>query len=229
MPLLPETLALIEADEAYGAQLAAVLRAQGCEVTLFADSDDFLVSEAPYGFGFYVVNLQQSGVDGAGLIRLLRRRTQVGIVAVSAPEFDGALRAALLAGADMHLTCPVDSDDLMLAVAAVYRRTSAPRTIPTWTLDLGKQRLLTPAGHAIALSEADVTVLRAFEGQASTIVSRAELCTRFGRSADTENENWLHATIYRLRRRIERATVEPLPLQAQPRLGYVFRGRLEVC
>jgi hypothetical protein len=32
--------------------------------------------------------------------------------------------------------------------------------------------------------------------------------------------------VYRLRRRIERATPLPVPLQTQARVGYVFRGEL---
>lgn len=41
-----------------------------------------------------------------------------------------------------------------------------------------------------------------------------------------EPDNALSATIYRLRRRIERATDCVVPLQSLSRVGYVFKGPL---
>ena len=41
-----------------------------------------------------------------------------------------------------------------------------------------------------------------------------------------EADNLLHAAIYRLRRRVERATPASVPLQSEPRVGYVFKGTL---
>jgi DNA-binding response OmpR family regulator len=49
---------------------------------------------------------------------------------------------------------------------------------------------------------------------------------RLGRSETDEPDNLLHATIYRLRRRIERATPTLVPLQSQSRVGYVFKATL---
>ena len=45
-------------------------------------------------------------------------------------------------------------------------------------------------------------------------------------AAAAEADNLLHAAIYRLRRRIERATRATVPLQSEPKVGYSFRGRL---
>ena len=61
-----------------------------------------------------------------------------------------------------------------------------------------------------------------------SLISRGEfgVSFEFGRPVTEEPDNTLSAIIYRLRRRIERATASPVPLQALSRVGYVFRGPL---
>ena len=81
--MLPVTLALVDDDTEYCEFLAQHLRAQGVEVQAYSDSSDLLADMAPYRFDFYVLDLMLPGVDGAELIRILRKRTQAGVLIVS--------------------------------------------------------------------------------------------------------------------------------------------------
>jgi hypothetical protein len=47
------------------------------------------------------------------------------------------------------------------------------------------------------------------------------------RGADPDGSDGLHPTIYRLRRRIERATPALVPLQSRSRVGHVLRAPLK--
>ena len=58
-------------------------------------------------------------------------------------------------------------------------------------------------------------------------VARESLRQRLGRPAEAEGSDGLNATIYRLRRRIERATPIVVPLQSRSRVGYVFKALLK--
>ena len=69
-------------------------------------------------------------------------------------------------------------------------------------------------------------MISALADSGNQTVSHAELCRLLGREVTDEAANWLHATIYRLRRRAEAASFEPLPLQSQSRMGYTFRAPL---
>jgi two-component system, OmpR family, response regulator len=60
-------------------------------------------------------------------------------------------------------------------------------------------------------------------------VTRETLSQRLGRAQDDEGDNGLNAIIYRLRRRIERATPMLVPLQSRSRVGYLFRAPLAVA
>jgi len=151
------------------------------------------------------------------------------VLVVSGKLADDVFDQVMLAGADMHLAKPVTFEQVALAVAAVYRRSGGAR-VPqaTWRLDEAARRLLAPDGAVIELSPTDASVLACLLEADGATVGRDTLAQRLGLSL-AEDPNLLHATIYRLRRRIERATPGLVPLQSKSRVGYVFRAPLETA
>lgn len=224
--LLPKTLALVDDDAEYSEYLAQHLESLGIDVHHFADSNDLLTSSFPFDFGFYIVDLMLPGIDGVSLIGLLRRRTQAGIVVVSGRATPDVFATVIDAGADMYLTKPVSFEQVVVAVRGVHRRVSTPAASLAWVLDVRASRLVAPDGVIIGLSETDLAVMQSFLEAGGGTVTRETLLRRLGHADGAESENLLSATIYRLRRRIERATPLPVPLQTQARVGYVFRGDL---
>lgn len=226
--VLPKNLALIDDDQDFAEFLAQHLRAQQCAVRVFSDSNDLLADHDAFGFDFYVLDLTLPGVDGIELLRILRRRTQVGMLVVSGRLTPDVFDQAITAGADMYLAKPVRLEQVALAVLAVQRRAVAAQEQTTvWRLDTGTSELTAPDGSRVSLSDKDLTLMECFLEAAGAPVSREMLRQRLGR-AETEDlaDNLLHASIYRLRRRIERATPQVVPLQSQARQGYVFRANL---
>ena len=148
------------------------------------------------------------------------------MLVVSGKLADDVFDQVMLAGADMHLAKPVTFEQVALAVAAVFRRSGGkPIQQAAWRLDEAARRLLAPDGAVIDLSPTDASVLACLLEADGAAVARDTLAQRLGLSL-TEDPNLLHATIYRLRRRIERATPGLVPLQSKSRVGYVFRAPL---
>lgn len=224
---LPRTLALVDDDPEYREYLAAHLRSLDIEVQTFADSNELLAHTSPFSFNFYILDLMLPGVDGVELIRILRRRTQAGLLVVSGRLAPDVFSSVVDAGADMHLAKPASFDQVVVAIRAVHRRVASySGSSGEWLLDRQAGLLIAPDGVRIDLSDLDLAVMERFvqaEGQA---VTRESLCQHLGRPVTEEPDNTLSAIIYRLRRRIERATASPVPLQALSRVGYVFRGPL---
>lgn len=228
MTTLPQTLALIDDDVAFSEYLSQFLQQQGIDVRWFADSDDLLCSERPFEFDFYIVDLMLPGVDGLSLLRLLRRRTDAGVLVVSGKLGNDVFDQVIGAGADMHLAKPVTFEQVLLAVGSVYRRAArAGDAAPAqaWRLDEVQRRLVAPDGATIELSPTDVSVLSCLLEAKGETVGHQTLLTLLGLSSE-DDPNRLHATIYRLRRRIERATPALVPLQSKSRVGYMFRAPL---
>jgi DNA-binding response OmpR family regulator len=95
-----------------------------------------------------------------------------------------------------------------------------------WTLDRRAGQLIAPDGAHIDLSESDLAVMDCFLHAQGQPVTRETLLQRLTRGASPPAADGLNATIYRLRRRIERATPSLVPLQSKSRVGYVFRAPL---
>lgn len=226
--MLPKNIALIDDDSDFAEFLAQHLKAQHCVVRVFGDSSDLLADHDAFGFDFYVLDLTLPGVDGLELLRILRRRTHAGILVVSGRLAPDVFELAITAGADMYLAKPVRLEQVALAVLAVQRRVSAARELTTvWRLDGDTSELIAPDGVRVALSDKDLAVMSCLVEADGAPVPREVLRQRLGHAeVDDPADNLLHASIYRLRRRIERATPLLVPLQSQARLGYVFRARL---
>lgn len=213
-------------------QAGSAPRALPDAVTRFDDSDDFLLASGAYDFDFYVVALAQRGVRGIDLIRLIRRRSMAGIVAL-ADEAQEEFALALDSGADMVLRADAPADHLVAGVAAVRRRlqqsmpasAGAPRP---WTLLEERSALQAPDGTQIPLSEGDLAIVACFADAEGGKVERRVLMERLWGAdvARVSPENALHATLYRLRKRIEQAGQAFVPVHAVARVGYEFRAPL---
>ncbi len=229
--MFPKSLALIDDDAEYTEYLADFLRDRGVQVKVFADSNDLITQDGAYDHGFYIVDLMLPGINGLDLIKILRRRTDVGLLVVSGRLAPEVFNEVLGAGADMYLAKPVQFEQVALAVQAVQRRVAAASPAnPPWRLDRRARQLVAPDGAVVDLSDSDLVVLECFAEAAGETVTRETLKQRLNRDpAESEDASTdsLNATIYRLRRRIEKATPVPVPLQAKSRVGYQFRANLK--
>jgi two-component system, OmpR family, response regulator len=221
------TLALIDDDPLFTPFLADGLRERGLQVTVFTDGDEFLTHSGAFEFDFYLVDLMLPGVDGLNLVRLIRRKGWAGIIVVSGRQDGEVFEDVMRAGADMHLAKPVRIEQVALAIDAVARRIDNARAqVDIWRLDHLTGVLTAPNGTRIPLSETDRMLMECFLAAQGTTVTRGDLCERLGRDPDVEADNFLHAAIYRLRRRIEQAAPVTVPLRSEARVGYTFRGKL---
>ena len=203
-------------------------RALMAPVTRFEDSDDFLLADQAFEFGFFIVELAQQGVSGVDLVRLIRRRTTAGILALCNPAADQFV-AALESGADAVLNADVPATHLRATVSALSRRIrqGAAPSAGLWTLRDARSALQSPDGALIPLSESDLIIMRCFVEVKGGRVDREVLVERlWGKAADKALDNALHATLYRLRKRIEHGGQRMAPIHAVSRLGYEFRAPL---
>lgn len=227
--MLPKTLALIDDDSEYTEFLSQHLREQGVAVSVFPDSNDLLTQEGAFGYDFYVVDLMLPGVNGLELIKLIRRRSDAGLLVVSGQLGPEVFSEVVSAGADMYLAKPVLFEQVITSIRAVQRRVQPanPADAP-WSLDRRARQLISPDGAVVDLSDIDMAVMNCLHGAKGTTVTREALCNALGRMPDGNAPDGLNAIIFRLRRRIERATTLTAPLQSKPRVGYLFKAPLKV-
>lgn len=224
--MLPAQVALVEDDAEYAEYLSQYLRERSVDVRVFGDSGDLLTSSAAFDFDFYVVDLMLPSVSGIELIKLLRRRTDAGVLVVSGRLGPEVFREVVEAGADMYLAKPVQFEQVALAIQAVQRRAGRNNAPSVWRLDRTHSELIAPDGARIALSEADLVVMGCFFDAGGEVVARETFRLALGKPQNDGPDDGLNAIIYRLRRRIERATPSLVPLQSRSRVGYIFKAAL---
>ena len=222
----PKKLALIDDDKEYSEFLAQHLRGLGMQVSVYGDSNELLADADGFGHDFYLVDLMLPGVNGLELIKILRRRTDAGVLVVSGSVGADVFKDVIAAGADMFLAKPVQFEQVALVVEAVQRRAARSTSTAAWRLDRRAGELVTPDGARVVLSDLDRTVMECFLDAQGEPVPRESFLKRLGRDPGVDADDGLNATIHRLRRRIERATPALVPLQSKSRVGYVFRAPL---
>ena len=90
-----------------------------------------LADPEAFDFEFYLIGLMLPGGRGTELIKILRRRTEAGIVVVSGRLAPGVWRGRFTAGADMYLVKPVQFEQVALAIGAVQHRVVLTPARPT--------------------------------------------------------------------------------------------------
>ena len=226
--MLPNSLALIDDDKEYTEFLSLYLQDRGIQVQTFADSAELLTHPLAFDYEFYIVDLMMPGVSGLELIKILRRRSTAGLLVVSGRVAPDVFEQAITCGADMYLSKPVKFNQVLLAIEAVHRRIgTADANSNVWKLDRRARQLVAPDTQRVDLSESDLQVMESFLEADGAVVTRETLRLRLGYNADEHAPEALNATIYRLRRRIGRATTAAVPLQSISRVGYAFRAPLQ--
>lgn len=225
--MLPKTLAIVEDDSTYSEYLSRHLSSLGIQVNCYPDASALLQAEDGLQQDFYVLDLTLPGMDGVALIEAVRQHSAAGVLVVSGRTEQQVFREVVTAGADMYLAKPVSHEQVATAIEAVHRRSrkSLQGTQP-WRLDVAAAELVAPDSTRIGLSEGDLVVLKALAASADLSVTRDSLCQALGYEPGEHATAALNAAIFRLRRRIERATAAPAPLHSRSRIGYEFRGQL---
>ena len=223
-------VALVDVDPPFSHYMARLLQARGVAATAFADVAG-LQADGP-GTGLVVLSLGLPGMDDLSLLRRLRQRGHAGLLLLSDVVPPAHTDRLLAAGADLVLAKPVSVEQLLLALQAVQQRRGTARPPqpgpggePPWLLLGGTGQLRTPGGLLIDLGPADRTVLHVLARAPGHAASRVTLAEALGLPGD-DPDNRVTATLYRLRRRLERHTAGAVPLQRQDRSSYVFNARL---
>jgi two-component system, OmpR family, KDP operon response regulator KdpE len=204
------------------------LAVRGFDTVVSADGSRalrLLETESP---DIVLLDLMLPEIDGFELCRLIRERSSVAIIVVSARGGERDKVSALNVGADDYMTKPFSIEELLARINATLRRTrpavapaapSAPEVIAVADLviDLTSQQV-SRAGQAIHLTPTEFALLRELALNRGKLLSHAYLLRRvWGRGYETETE-YVRVYVRRLRAKLESGGT-PL-IVTQPRAGY---------
>jgi two-component system KDP operon response regulator KdpE len=160
---------------------------------------------------------------------VLRERSTVAVIVVSARGGERDKVTALNMGADDYMTKPFSVEELLARITATLRRTrgaGAPEpgplvvTVGEVVINLADQQV-TRRGEAVHLTPTEFALLRELVINRGKLLSHAHLLRRvWGPGYQTETE-YVRVYVRRLRAKLEADDAEPLIITA-PRAGYRF-------
>jgi two-component system, OmpR family, KDP operon response regulator KdpE len=174
-----------------------------------------------------LLDLMLPDADGFELCRLMRERSGVAIIVVSARGGERDKVTALNMGADDYMTKPFSIEELLARITATLRRTrpQAPSDMVPQLIVIGELRIdlaneeVFRQGDRVHLTPTEFALLRELVTNRGKLLTHAQLLRRvWGHGYETETE-YVRVYVRRLRAKLEDDGGPPLIL-TQPRAGY---------
>lgn len=206
--------------------LRITLQAHGYAVDTAADGGSALRAASHRPPDLMVLDLGLPDLDGAEVLRELRRWSSLPVLVLSARHGSSDKVDALDAGADDYITKPFGLDELLARLRALLRRVPEPESAPTvaassFTVDLA-QRRVTRGGDAVRLTPTEWSILELLVRNPARLVTQQQLLLDVWGPAYQKEANYLRVYMAQLRRKLETDPGNPRHLLTEPGVGYRF-------
>lgn len=162
--------------------------------------------------------------DGKNVISLVRRRSAVPIIVVSARHQEGEKIAALDLGADDYVNKPFEMGELMARIRVALRRSKLAASVPIAVeagplrIDLADRRAFLE-GELVKLSPKEWLLLQELALSAGQVVTHQRLLAA-GWSSRSTDQQYLRVYVGLLRQKLEAEPSRPEFVLTEPGIGY---------
>lgn len=222
-------LLMIDADPVFIDYLKKDLTPEGFQIHLAKDAQQGLKHAFNKSYHAILVDLNLPGEHGLAFVKKIREQCDTPIIVITASHDDIDRIMALELGADVYMTKPLSTLELIAELHALLRRTQQKglhRSVlisHNITLDIAK-RLVTVAGNLLVLTNAEFNILETlmkFPNQAFTKEELTEYAlgrkyTAYDRSIDVHVSN--------LRNKLGHHPTGDSWIKTVRGFGYLFNG-----
>lgn len=209
------------------------LESRGWEVTEAATAAAVAPALAAATPDLILLDLRLPDEDGLVLAARLRAVSRLPIIMLTGLGGDVDRIVGLEMGADDYVVKPFNPRELVARIKAVLRRSGVAavpvalsehdrRSFAGWVIDLTARSLETPAGQAVALTNAEFLLLEAFVRAPRCVLSRDQLLERTRTDGGEVFDRTIDVLILRLRRKIEPNPRSPQLIRTERGAGYVL-------
>jgi two-component system, OmpR family, response regulator RegX3 len=221
---------VVEDEESFSDALSYMLRKEGYEVAVATTGPAALEEFDRSGADLVLLDLMLPGLPGTEVCRLLRARSKVPVIMVTAKDSEIDKVVGLELGADDYVTKPFSSRELVARIRAVLRRGSEPEELMPATLEAGPVRMdverhvVTVNGSAVSLPLKEFELLEMLLRNSGRVLTRVQLIDRVWGSDYVGDTKTLDVHVKRLRSKIEPDPANPKHLLTVRGLGYKFEA-----
>jgi DNA-binding response OmpR family regulator len=227
------TIVLVEDDPPLRTLTSRALQENGFVVRPAATGAEMWVALENGPVDLIILDIMLPGTSGIDLCRMIREKSQVPIIFVSARGSETDRVVGLELGADDYLTKPYSTRELIARIRAVLRREGGKQEgqqrslglirFDGWTVNLPRRELLSPSGAVVELTGAEFDLLVSLCDHSGRVIARERLIelsrTRLGDSSDRS----VDVLVSRLRRKLSSVGSKP-PIVTVRGVGYMFNA-----
>jgi DNA-binding response OmpR family regulator len=176
------TVLLVEDEHSIGSMTRGYLERSGYRVIWVRSGEEALAELGRHQVRIVVLDIRLPGIDGFDVARLVRTRSDVPILMLTARDEEPDRVAGLELGADDYLTKPFSPRELVARMKAVLRRTDGRRAEDVLTLDdvvlKRNAREVAVDGRPVELTTKEFDLLAELLENPGIVVSRDQLLDR---------------------------------------------------
>ena len=205
-----------------------MLRREGYEVFVATDGNAAISEFDKHGPDLVLLDLMLPGISGTEVCRIIRGKSSVPIIMLTAKDGEVDKVVGLELGADDYVTKPFSSRELLARVRAVLRRHGEPEELLPPTIEAGSVRIdierhvVSVRGENITMPLKEFDLLEFLVRNSGRVLTRNQLIDRVWGADYVGDTKTLDVHIKRLRAKIEIDPSTPLHINTVRGLGYKF-------
>ena len=176
------TVLLVEDEHSIGSMTRGYLERSGWRVVWVRTGEEALAELGRHQVRIVILDIRLPGIDGFDVARLVRTRSDVPILMLTARDEEPDRVAGLELGADDYLTKPFSPRELVARMKAVLRRTdgrSAEDVLTLADVELNRNaREVAVDGQSVELTTKEFDLLATLLENPGIVVSRDQLLDR---------------------------------------------------
>lgn len=226
------TILVVEDEESFVEALSAGLKHEGFVVHVARDGEEAIEKFDEVNPDLVLLDVMLPKVSGLDVCRLLRSKSTVPIIMVTARAAEIDTVVGLEVGADDYVAKPFRLRELVARMRAVLRRSVRTSIAPTTdgVMEVGPVKLdpkrheVLVRGTRVALPLKEFELLGVLLANAGHVLSRDTLIQRVWGEDYVGDTKTLDVHIKRLRAKIEVEPSEPIFIKTVRGLGYKFES-----
>jgi two-component system, OmpR family, response regulator VicR len=225
---LQHKILLVEDDTAISDMVKSQFTREGFEITTAYDGEQALQSFANDTFDLILLDLMLPKLDGMEFLKIIREKSMIPILIMSAKDGDLDKALGLGFGADDYIAKPFSMIELVARVKAAIRRAtyySRPEqetkilSVGDLTLDLDNFSAQ-KRGSEIKLTAKEFQILKLFISHPNRVYTKAQIYSLVWEDDYYGDENVINVHMRRLREKIEDDPSSPQYIKTLWGIGY---------
>jgi two-component system response regulator RegX3 len=224
-------IVLVEDEDAIVRPLVSALEREGFDVHRFVRAEDAIDRLAVLNPDVVILDLALPGMSGLKACQVIRRRSTVPVLMLTARSAETDRLSGFAAGADDYLPKPFSVHELVARIRAILRRTRTGGSPREEAISVGDLRLdaarreVRSDGNVITLTPREFDLLELLMRRSPEVVRREDLIHEVWDAHWSGPTKTLDFHVSQVRRKIGDDSHEPRYLHTVRRVGYQVRDR----